>query len=183
MNNCKNLRQRTRTKNKRRTVYLYCTELRKEITFDNCRGCEYKEYKSNSSQMKKCTKNNENCALQEIKAPKLSKKGQIKKKSSKLAKLERERQSLFTDDLDHCIICGKSPVNIHEIFGGRNRQKSMKYRLTIPLCTTEHHNQIECKGIHFNKQLCDEWHIKGQLRFEEVYSDLEFIDTFGRNYK
>lgn len=184
MNNCKNLKHRTRTKNKRRTVYLYCTELKKEITFDDCRGCEYKEYKSNSSQMKKCTKNNGNCAFQEKKTPKLSKKVQIKKKSSKLAKLERERQSLFTDDLEHCIICGKSPVNKHEIFyGSGNRQKSMKYGLVIPLCTCEHHNQVECKGIHFDTQLQDEWHKKGQTKFEEVYPDLVFIQIFGREYK
>ena len=174
MNNCKNFRQRTRTKNKRRTVYLYCTELRKEITFDDCRGCEYKEYKSNSSQIKKPLQNN---------CRQLQKTTKMKVKSNKLAKLEKERQSLFTDDLDHCIICSKSPVNIHEIFGGRNRQKSMKYKLTVPLCTAEHHNQIECKGIHFDKKLSDEWHVKGQTKFEEVYSDLEFVDIFGKNYK
>ena len=194
--NCKNFRRRTRTKNKKRTVYLYCTELRKEITFNDCKGCPYKEYKvcRNSSfegnfgqkkdkNNKKCTKTSKNSAIQQKKSTKLSKNVQIKRKSSKLAKLERERQSLFTDDLDHCIICGKSPVNKHEIFGGRNRQNSMIYRLVIPLCTAEHHSQIECKGIHFDKNLRDEWHVKGQLKFEEVYSDLDFVKIFGINYK
>ena len=195
--NCKNFRQRTRTKNKKRTVYLYCNELRKEIIFNDCKGCPYKEYKvcRNSSfegnfgrkkdkNNETCVKTNKNSAIQHKTYSKMLKKVPIKKKSSKLAKLEKERFSLFTDDLEHCIICGKSPINKHEIFfGSANRQKSMKYGLVIPLCTAEHHNQIECKGIHFNKELRNEWHIKGQLKFEEVYSDLEFLEIFGENYK
>lgn len=180
-NKCKNFRQRTRTKNKKRTVYLYCTELRKEITFDDCRGCEYielREYKSNNNQMKKCTKNNKNCAFQERKSPKLSKKVQIKKKSSKLAKLERERFSLFSDDVNRCFLCSSEyNLTYHEIFRGKNRLNSMRYGLCLRLCLYCHEKYQE------DKEFNDYWHIKGQVKFEEVYSDLEFIDIFGRNYK
>lgn len=108
----------------------------------------------------------------------------MKKKSSKLSNLERNRYSILTDDLEHCIICGSYPVNKHEIFFGTGkRQLSMKYGLVIPLCLEYHHNQIAQKGIHFDKDLCDYWHIKGQTAFEEKYPDLDFLKIFGKNYK
>lgn len=72
-----------------------CKHTNQEIKLSDCKGCLYKEYKE-------------------------SKVKQIRQRTSKQAKLERERFSLFTDDLEHCIICGKSPVNKHEIFEGRN---------------------------------------------------------------
>lgn len=134
-----------------------CKRTNKEIKLSDCKNCPYKEYKNKEQK-------------------------QIKQRTSKLAKLERERFSLFTDDMEHCIICDKSPVNKHEIFGGRNRLNSIKYGLVIPLCTCEHHNQTECKGIHFDKRLKDEWHKKGQLKFIESYPDLKFEDIFKINY-
>ena len=189
--NCKNFRQRTRTKNKKRTVYLYCIELRKEITFNDCKDCPYKEYKvcRNSSfegnfgqkqqkNSKKCLKIVEKCAIQQKNSTKMSKNVQIKKKSSKLAKLEKERFSLFTDDNNKCFMCG-STYNLtwHEIFRGRNRPNSMKYGLCLRFC-------INCHELYQeNKKFNDCWHIKGQLKFEEVYSDLDFVKIFGRNYK
>lgn len=169
-NQCISFRQRTKTKDKRKMVYFYCTKQRKEITFNDCKGCAYKEYKKQQCNINKTKTQNK-------------KKVSLKQKSSKLAKLERNRFSLFTDDLEHCIICGKSPVNKHEIFGGSaNRKKSMEYGLVIPLCTCEHHDQINCRGIHFDKKLRDEWHIKGQTKFNEVYPNLNFKDIFGKNY-
>lgn len=169
-NQCINFRQRTKTKDKRKTVYFYCAKQRKEITFDDCRSCPFKEYKMQQRNLNKSKIQN-------------NKKIGLKQKSTKLAKLERDRFSLFTDDLEHCIICGKSPVNKHEIFGGSaNRKKSMEYGLVIPLCTCEHHDQINCKGIHFDKELRNEWHIKGQVIFQQNYPNLNFIDMFGRNY-
>ena len=137
---------------------LECKKNKNKIIPKDCTNCILKTYK--------CTNNH-----------------QIKNKSNKLAKLERNRFSLFTDDLEHCIICGKSPVNKHEIFGGRNRLNSIKYGLVIPLCTCEHHDQINCKGIHFDKKLQDEWHIKGETKFNEVYPDLIFKDIFKKNKK
>lgn len=140
---------------------LECKKDKTRKVPSNCANCPYKEYKSNSS-------NSTN----------------LKIRTSKQAKLEKKRTSLFTDDLDHCIICGKSPVNLHEIFGGsRNRKNSIKFKLVIPLCTCEHHNQVECKGIHFNKELRKEWQIKGQLKFEKTYPNLKFEDIFRKNYK
>lgn len=152
-----------------------CKKTNKEIKLSDCKNCPYKEYKeiSNNKQT--------NIALQN-KQRKLQKSVALKKKSNKLTKLEHNRSSLFTEDLNHCIICGRSPVNKHEIFGGRNRLNSIKYKLVIPLCTCQHHNQIDCKGIHFDKKLEDEWHKKGQAIFEKAYPDLKFEDIFRINY-
>lgn len=71
------------------------------------------------------------------KPPKTEKKKPkpIKKKSSKLAKLERNRYSIITNNLDICYVCKKHKRdNFDEVFGGRNRQTSMKYGLVIPIC-------------------------------------------------
>ncbi len=160
-NQCKNFRKRTKTINKKRTIYLYCTKNKEEIQYSNCKNCPYKEYKEYK---------------------KLESKSKIKQKTNTLSKLERNRKSLFTDDLEHCIICGKSPVNLHEIFGGKNRLNSIKYKLVIPLCTCEHHDQVNCRGIHFDKNLREEWHKKGQVKFIETYPDLKFEEIFKKNY-
>lgn len=94
-----------------------------------------------------------------------------------------KRFSILTKDLSTCIECGrKGTINLHEIFYGRNRQNSIKYGLVIPLCQAEHHNQFDCKGIHFDKALCDKWHKLGQEAFEKEYQDLDFISIFKRNY-
>lgn len=171
MSNCKYLKQKLNRK-------LYCKKLISDIKISNCSNCIYKEYLYNNKDknaqhlLKNCEKNTK---MHKITHP-------VVQKSKKLAKLERNRTSILTDDLDHCIICGKSPINKHEIFYGKNRLKSIEYGLVIPLCTKEHHNQIEKKGIHFDSKLCKKWHIKGQKKFNELYPELDFVEIFGRNY-
>lgn len=168
--NCKYLKQKLNRK-------LECKLTNRIITFKDCKECKEKEFKNDIMiSNKKCTISSNCCANSDKKTSRMS------VKSKKLAKMERERESLFTDDLNHCIICGKTPVNKHEIFYGKNRQNSIIYKLVIPLCTAEHHNQIGKTGIHFDKKLCDKWHVKGQKKFNEVYPDLDFVEIFKRNY-
>lgn len=107
----------------------------------------------------------------------------MKQKSNKLAKLERSRYSLFTDDLEHCYICKlreyiNSADDMHELFRGRNRQNSMKWGLCIPICR-EHHNKVTN-----NTELETKWKKLGQQMWMEYYKGTieEFIDIFGRNY-
>lgn len=104
----------------------------------------------------------------------------MKRKSNNLSKLERNRKSLFTDDLKHCIVsdCHSDyKVTLHEIYPGRNRQNSMRYNLCIPLCLLHHHN-IKNRDFVMDKA----WKIKGQLKWEETRSRKEFIDIFKRSY-
>ena len=97
-------------------------------------------------------------------------------KSRKLAKLERNRESILTDDLKHCFICGRPKEHFHEVFFGKDRIKSIKYKLVIPVCF-ECHNKI-----HNDIKLQDYTHKLGQKKFNEVYPSLDFVEIFGRNY-
>lgn len=99
----------------------------------------------------------------------------MKKKSSKLNKLERNRFSIITDNLDYCIICGKPKQDLNEIFPGRNRQNSMKYGLVIPMCRPCHINYTN------NRELQLYWMKLAQELFNETYEE-EFINIFRRNY-
>ena len=156
MNNCIYL------KNKKGKPF--CKLLNKEIEFSQCRGCEDKEYKPHKQYKPK-------------------KVYEIKQRTSKQSKAEAKRYSILTEDLKHCIICGKAPVNKHEIFFGSNRHNSIKYGLVIPLCTKEHHKG-NAEGIHKDKELDLIWKKKGQLAYMKHYNKNveEFISVFGKNY-
>jgi len=97
---------------------------------------------------------------------------------------DNQRYSIITNDLMHCIVCGRGDVNLHEIFGGRNRQNSKDYGLVIPLCQEYHHNQYKSIGIHFDKKLMDYWHIKGQEIAMQHYNwtEEEFRKIFYKSY-
>ena len=102
----------------------------------------------------------------------------MKNKSNKLAKLERNRFSVFSDKKDKCMFC-YSTTNLtwHEIFAGRNRQNSMKYALCLRMCLYCHEEKQE--DTIFN----DFWYKKAQEYFEKnIGSREEFLRVFRRNY-
>ena len=171
-NNCIYLKQKLNRN-------LECKKQKKIVNIKECNNCKYKEYKCTKIQKNSANSSSKNTTLHK-KSAKLtnchtSKK--IRQKTSKLAKLERSRFSLFTDDLEHCIICGVKKNHLHEIFFGSNRKKSMQYGFVIPLCT-EHHAEM-----HINKDWQEYWHVKGQEYWEEfIGSREEFIKVFGKSY-
>lgn len=174
MNYCINLKKR---KNK-----SYCKLINKEIQLSTCRECNNKEYKkstsdkknpvaselSNNSQMRKNVQYLEKISPKKVK---------LRQKSNKLAKLERNRKSVFTDNLDICYLCGRKKNDLHEVYAGRNRINSIKYGFVLPLCR-------ECHSSNQNNAIFnDYWHRQGQLYWEEfVGSREEFIKVFRRNY-
>lgn len=103
----------------------------------------------------------------------------MKKKSSKLARLERNRFSIFTNDLKHCYFDGKEDVDLHEIFGGCRRIVSMQYGLVLPVCRY-HHTLIENdeKAKLYWKQIAE----KKWLEVYEPFTKEDFIKIFGKNY-
>ena len=135
-----------------------CKKSNKIIDIRKCNktNCEYFEYKEKSNSY------------------------QIKKKSSKLAKLEKNRYSVFTDDLNHCFYQNKEccgSITKHECFSGRNRKNSMKYGFVISLC--EYHHSTLQKNRTFNQF----WHSHCQKYFEKnIGSKEEFINVFGKSY-
>ena len=100
----------------------------------------------------------------------------MRKKTYKLAKLEKNRKSVFTDNLDYCIICGSKKEHLHEVFPGAYRQHSMKHNMVLPLCVY-HHTQI-----HRDIELSLYWKRLCQQKFEEFQTRDEFIKIFGRSY-
>ena len=163
MNNyCKHLKKR---KNK-----PYCNVIRKEITLSCCQECVNKEYKKSTtfSQNSANTRNKNNNG---------TKTAKMKNKSKKLAKLERDRFSVFTDDLKTCYLCGKPKNDLHELLEGRNRINSIKFGYVIPVCRLCHsqiQNNIEFKNV---------WAKKAQEHFEEnIGTRDEFLNIFRKNY-
>ena len=141
----------------------YCTILKEEITLSQCQKCVNKEYKNAQNNKK---------IVQSI-PTKHSKKSIKVHKSKKIAKLERNRKSVFTTDLEHCYLCKRKKEELHEIFAGRNRLNSMKYDLVLPLCHKCH--SLNQNNPFFN----DYWHKQGQEYFEcNIGTREEFIKIF-----
>lgn len=104
-------------------------------------------------------------------------KKKMKNKSKKLAKLERNRYSILTDNLEYCFVCELERKKIkkedlHEVFGGRNRRKSIEYGLVIPLCRKCHTKATN--DVEFYKKL-------QKIAKEEFiyrYSKEKFLEEF-----
>ena len=103
-------------------------------------------------------------------------KNVIKQKSSKLAKLERKRFSILTNDLEKCYFCKNKKEDFHEIYFGKNRQISMKYGLVIPVCRICH------KLAQKDATLIQKMHKVGQKAFKKHYKNENFIEIFGENF-
>ena len=162
---------------KKRKNKPYCKLLDREITFSLCRECDNKEYKKSTSNKKSPVKSRQMRKNAQSLTKEQQKKIKMHNKSKKLTKLERNRTSVFTNDLEHCYLCGKKKNDLHEIFGGRNRLNSIKYNLVLPLCR-------ECHSLNQNNPFFnDYWHKRGQEYFEcNISSRDEFIKVFRRNY-
>ena len=102
----------------------------------------------------------------------------MKKKSKRIAKLERNRFSVFYDTLDTCVFCGSQyQMTKHEIFEGRNRINSMEDGFVLPLCFNCHREKQE------NKEFSDYWKKKAQTYYEKNIGTREdFIKRYRRNY-
>ena len=143
---CINLKIRTKDYQK----YIYCSKKKKQINFINCKECKFKEYKP-------------------IK--------ELKKKSKKQKKLEDNRFSIITSELKVCYICTKSKKeDLHEVFGGSNRRKSIQWGLVIPICRKCH------SEWDMDLELKREIQQEAQKIFENVYSHELFMTEFKRNY-
>ena len=101
-----------------------------------------------------------------------NKSTQIKKKSTKLAKAEKNRFSILTNNLEKCFFCELKKEDFHEVFRGRNRQKSIKWGLVIPICRIHHREITDNK--EFSKVLED----ISKEKFIEKYGLEKFIEEF-----
>lgn len=171
MNNyCINLKKR---KNK-----PYCKLRNEEIQFSLCRECENKEYKKSTSNKKSTATSGQMRKNAQSLTKEQQKKIKMQNKSNKLASLEKNRYSVFSDDTEKCYLCDSTyKLTWHEIYAGRNRQNSMRYGLCLRLCLNCHSNNQN------NAVFNDYWHKQGQLYWEEFIGTREdFVEVFKRNY-
>lgn len=101
----------------------------------------------------------------------------MKKKSYELAKLEKYRESVFTDNMQMCYVCGRPASSKHEILYGTNRRNSMVFGYVLPLCLNCH------RSFHKNHVLTNEWAKKCQIYHEEKYGVQDWMEHFHRNYR
>lgn len=95
-----------------------------------------------------------------------------------MSKLEKNRFSILTNNLNKCYICGMPKEELHEIYFGKNRINSMIYGCVVPLCYEHHRGN---SGVHKNYEL--DLHLKKicQIKFQQVYPT-PFISIFYKNY-
>lgn len=101
------------------------------------------------------------------------KSGQIKKKSKKLAKLERQRdKGLVKSGI--CENCGKfsKKLDPHEIYGGSNRKRSIKYKFV----------KLLCRECHLNENIINQLRIDTQKEYMKTHTKEEFIELIGKSY-
>lgn len=140
--NCMYLTQRT----KKYKPYFFCRLNKQVITFNDCKNCSEVKYK-------------------EVKP--------IKKKTNKLAKLERQRdKNLIKTGI--CEYCGKYSERLdpHEIYGGSNRKRSIKYKFVKLICP-------EC---HSSENKIMQLRIDTQKEYEKIHSRDDFINLIGKSY-
>ena len=86
-------------------------------------------------------------------------------------------------DTKQCYVCGtRFNINIHEVYFGKNRQKSIEDGCCVYLCG-KHHNQSN-NGVHFNHNLDQELKKQMEEQWLKHYNKTkeEFIKRYGRNY-
>lgn len=108
-----------------------------------------------------------------IKTEKKKQTTKIKQKSSKLAKLERQRDKEIVKS-GICEYCGKFSERLdpHEIYGGSNRQRSIKHKFV----------KLICRECHSNEEIIKQLRIDTQKEFEKINTRTEFIKLIGKSY-
>lgn len=174
-NNCKYLKQKLNRK-------LECKLDKNKMIPRDCTNCILKEYKYIELK-KNCANcyfpNNRKLIKTPLKTGQFNTKTEykMKQKSKKLAKLEKNRFSVFTNNLDKCYSCPNKKNHLHEVFAGRNRQNSMKYGFVLPLCNSCHSKYQN--DLLFNHK----WYRMCQKHFEtNIGTREEFISIFRKNW-
>lgn len=101
------------------------------------------------------------------------KSGQLKKKSKKLAKLERQRDKDIVK-YGTCDYCHRKFKHLdpHEVYGGCNRKRSILNKFVKKLCR-------EC---HSDEKILKQLKIETQIEFEKTHTREEFIKLIGKSF-
>lgn len=98
---------------------------------------------------------------------------EIKKKSKKLAKLERQRDKDIVKE-GICEFCGKYSKRLdpHEVYGGSNRKRSIKNKFV----------KLICPKCHSNEAIINQLRIDMQKEYMKTHTEEEFIKLIGKSY-
>ena len=98
---------------------------------------------------------------------------EIKKKSKKLAKLERQRDKDIVKE-GICEFCGKYSKRLdpHEIYGGSNRKRSIQHKFV----------KLICPKCHSNEAIINQLRIDTQKEYMKTHTEEEFINLIGKSY-
>ena len=101
------------------------------------------------------------------------KSGQMKKKSSKQAKLERQRDKVLVKS-GICENCGKFSKRLdpHEVYGGSNRKRSIAHKFV----------KLLCRECHSNENIINQLKIDTQKEYEKNHTRNDFIKLIGKSY-
>ena len=90
--------------------------------------------------------------------------------------------SILQDDLTRCYLCGNTAGKLdrHEVFPGRNRQKSKYYGLWVCLCHEPCHMRFAHQDSIVAQMLKERGQIAAMTR--HGWDTQEFINKFGRSY-
>lgn len=97
----------------------------------------------------------------------------IKKKSKRLAKLERQRdKNLVKEGI--CEFCGNYSRHLdpHEVYGGRNRKRSMEHKFV----------KLLCRKCHDDEDIIKHLRIDAQKEYMKTHTEEEFIKLIGKSY-
>lgn len=97
----------------------------------------------------------------------------IKKKSKRLAKLERQRdKNLVKEGI--CEFCGNYSRHLdpHEVYGGSNRKRSIQHKFV----------KLICPKCHSNETIINQLRIDTQKEYEKTHTRQEFINLIGKSY-
>ena len=98
---------------------------------------------------------------------------EIRKKSKKLAKLERQRDKDIVKE-GICEFCNRYSKRLdpHEVYGGSNRKRSIHHKFVKLICP-------EC---HSNEAIINQLKIDTQKEYEKNHTRDEFIKLIGKSY-
>lgn len=98
---------------------------------------------------------------------------EIKKKSKKSAKLERQRDKDIVKE-GICEFCGKYSKRLdpHEVYGGSNRKRSIKNKFV----------KLICPKCHSNEAIINQLRIDMQKEYMKTHTEEEFINLIGKSY-
>ena len=88
-------------------------------------------------------------------------------------------ESIITDDMNHCLICGRPYPQKHHAMNAANKKKSEKYGLMVPLCE-KHHTGAE--GVHTDAERMKKMRQLAQTKFEAIHGHELWMQEFGKNY-